>query len=139
MRPSALRYGVALGLVLCASLLSGGHAEFEGVNTDNADTHHPCTNSVNGNVTSATTDENGDIIIGCGNVIANNSAINDQFHVNLQGDRNVIRNNVEKEGSNAFDIKGSDNKFIGNQAGARARACASGGCEPGVLKLMCFA
>jgi hypothetical protein len=62
---SALRAGAALGLVLCGSLLPASLAEFEGVNTDDSDTHHPCTNSFNGNVTSAT-DVDGAKIVGCG-------------------------------------------------------------------------
>jgi hypothetical protein len=62
---SALRASAALGLVLCGSLLPATLADYNGENTDNTDTHHPCTNSFNGNVSSAT-DINGAHIVGCG-------------------------------------------------------------------------
>ena len=75
---------MVLGLLLCVSQLPGVRAGNVDSNSD------PCTNTINGVVTDATTDADGNIVVvGCGNVV----------------------NNVTKDGTNKakVSIYGSDN------------------------------
>jgi hypothetical protein len=113
MRPSALRYGVVLGLVLCAGLLPGFAVAVT----------NPCTNSINGE----TTNEQvvGDIkVVGCNNVIDNNTVVDGDFELDLTGSGNIIRDNVQLTKDLPFTVIGSDNKFIANEAGDAPVLCA---------------
>jgi hypothetical protein len=91
-------------------------------NTDDADTHQPCVNSINGVSTSAT-DVNGNIVVGCNNTLASNNAT----LIVVYGDNNIISGNEVREstdnGERLLEVGSSsepveNSTITGNVAGA---------------------
>lgn len=115
----------------CPGLTAVGTATAAAINTDSTAEHHPCDNSINGVATSAT-DVDGNIILGCNNVVANNTDGHGHLAlVDIVGSDNVVSDNVvsteagtynitlgytTSDGEVQTDSRSSGNEAVGNVA-----------------------
>ena len=84
------------------------------INTDSTETHRPCMNSVNGTDVSST-DVDGNVIFGCGNVISGNTLGADS-HVKITGSHNTVQGNTLQLDEEDLTVAGNDNYVINNTA-----------------------
>ena len=111
-----MRGPTVLSAVLCLLVLSAPSSYA----TDNTDENgDPCFNTVNGVRTSAT-DVDGIIVIGCNNVINNNTLPTDtSATVHVEGSNNVLTGNVQhNQNGDGYDmaVYGDGNTVKNNEA-----------------------
>ena len=81
-----------------------GTASAFAINTDSTETNHPCNNTING-VDSSATDVDGNIIIGCNNLVSNNTDHHGHLvSVDIIGSANVVSDNVVSTEVGTYNI-----------------------------------